>query len=94
MNYYVARLLAVSRNPAFALGLGWHVWSVARGVCYALLLYEVSSHALALTSRRFTVDRRARVWRWSLAAACFALDCSLKSLLMEPVRLAIRDNLR
>lgn len=93
MNFYSARLLDCSRSPETALLLGWHVWSLVRGLAFAVLTFEVLSLSLGrLTGRELSV-RRARVWRWSAGLGLFAADALLKLLLLDVVRRGLQANL-
>lgn len=92
MNYYVGRLLAGSDGSPVSLLLGWHPWSVLRGVCYALVAYEVASWSLErLTGRPLSPP--ARRWaRMGAAGAFFALDCVVKYFSVEAVRGALSSH--
>jgi hypothetical protein len=93
MNYYVGRLLADSHSPATALLLGWHPWSLCRGVGMMLVSYEI----VALSLERLggypaprIAGRRARL----LAGLGFLLlDALLKLTLMNGVRESLYGNL-
>jgi hypothetical protein len=92
MNFYVGRLLRESQGWTVALLLGWHPWSVARGVCYAVLASDLASWSLSrMTGRALaTAGRGARV---AVALAFFSLDCGLKLLVSDAVRAALAQNL-
>lgn len=93
MNYYVGRLLAGSDGSPVSLLLGWHPWSVLRGICYALLAYEVASLSLQrLTGRPLSPSKR-RMARMGAAGAFFALDCVVKYATTEAVRGALSSHL-
>jgi hypothetical protein len=85
MNFYVGRLLAGSSEVGPALALGWHPWSVARGVCYTLLLADVAHASLA---RSAGTPGAAAGWRARVGVALgfFVLDMALKLALLETVR--------
>jgi hypothetical protein len=86
MNCYVGHLLARSDAPSVSLALGWHPWSVLRGLCYVVLVYEVASWSLSRFTGRPLADPAARRRRWALALALFAADGLVKITLLEPVR--------
>ncbi|MDH5492779.1 MAG: hypothetical protein OEY14_12570 [Myxococcales bacterium] len=86
MNFYVGRLLAGAERPLPCLLVGWHPWSVMRGLCYAFLVFEVASLSLSRLSGRVLCTRARRVLRWKVAALFFVADCGLKAFALEPVR--------
>lgn len=94
MNCYVGRLLLHAQNPAVALTVGWHPWSVCRGVGYLLLTFAIVGVSLErLTGRSFGSGRR----RAAVAAAGLGfvlLDGVLKFTLLEPVRQVLLGNWR
>lgn len=93
MNYYVGRLVAGSSSGGVAMGLGWHTWSVMRGLCYTVLVFEVASWSFSrLTGRELSTPTRRR-WRWGIALGFFLLDCLLKYFMLEPVRGQLEANL-
>jgi hypothetical protein len=93
MNCYVGHLLAVSRSGAVALFVGWHVWSILRGVAYTRLCFAATSQGLEWMTG-LTLSTPARRWRrWLVAAVLLVADAILKWLLLEPVRQALHSNL-
>jgi hypothetical protein len=96
MNYYVGRLAAASVHPGLALALGWHLWSVLRGLGYLLLTYELLSFALrrlaAVPSDRW--NARGAALRAGAGLFLLAADGVTKAMLLEPVRSALFANLR
>jgi hypothetical protein len=93
MNFYVGRLGAGSESAGVAVGLGWHAWSVCRGVFCAVLLFELASWSFArLTGRETSTPGRRRA-RWAVGLTFFLLDATLKLLLLEPVRARLAANL-
>jgi hypothetical protein len=94
MNYYNAQLLTRSASPALALALGWHPWSLLRGVAYVFLTFEIVSLSVAWFSGVANASRRARAWRWGLGLFFLLADGAVKSVLLEPVREQLFRNLR
>ena len=65
---------------AKALAVGWHPWSLCRGLGYGLLTFEVVSYSYQrLTGSTVSTPRR-RAWRWALGLALLVLDGMLKWL--------------
>jgi hypothetical protein len=93
MNFYNGRLLSISLDPWLAAALGWHSWSIARGICYALLVFEVSSASLAWWIGTACSTPARRAWRWAGALSCFMGDVLLKLALLEPVRAGLANNI-
>ena len=94
MNFYVGRLVDNSVHPLPALLLGWHPWSVLRGLCYLFLVYELSSLALGWFTQRELSTVRGRVGRLVAAGGFFLLDAVVKFLLLDPVRQGLAQNLQ
>jgi hypothetical protein len=93
MNYYVGELVAHSRSPWLAVLLGWHPWSVCRGVGYLFLTYEVASLSLSrLTGTQLSTPQR-RATRWALGLGFLVLDGMIKYFCLEPVRRQLAWNL-
>ena len=94
MNYYTARLTAYSQSTVLAMLLGWHVWSVARGIGYLILTIEIMGFSLARMTGRVTLPRRGLWVRLGAGVAIVLADGVLKFLLLEPVRTALAQNLQ
>ena len=94
MNYYSVRLMQCSWNPLTAGLLGWHVWSLVRGVGFAFVTVEVLSLSLGRLAGRELSTPRARRWRWGLGLGLLLLDGALKAVLLRPVQEALLANLR
>lgn len=94
MNYYNAQLLARSQHRPLALLLGWHIWSVLRGLGYLFITYEALSLSLQLFSGVTLSTRAARRCRWSVGLALIVADGVVKLQLLEPVREQLFMNLR
>jgi hypothetical protein len=86
MNVYVGTLLRESGGAWGALLVGWHPWSICRGLCYALLTYELVGRVGEWLTGRSPPPGRARTWRVVLAFVFFAADCVIKSSCMEAVQ--------
>ncbi|MGE0707000.1 MAG: hypothetical protein AB7N76_02585 [Planctomycetota bacterium] len=93
MNYYVGQLVTRSDSLGVALGLGWHPWSVCRGLCYVALALVVGQASLARMCGRPLGTPRARGALWGAAVLFFLLDCWVKFLATEAVRSALQRNL-
>ena len=92
-HVYVGRLAAVSTSPMVALLLGWAPWSLLRGLCLALLSWEVTSWSFARMTCRSVSTPERRLFRWLGVGALFGADCLTKLLWLETVRGALADNL-
>lgn len=93
MNYYVGRLVANSESPWLAVAVGWHPWSLLRGIGCVILLFEVLSLSFErLTATQFSTRRR-RLARWTAGIAFLVLDGVVKYTCMEPVRTVLEENL-
>jgi hypothetical protein len=93
MNGYVGQLLRHSDNPATALALGWHPWSLCRGAGYLFLTFEIASLSLTrLTGVPLSTRKRQRR-RWVMGFSLLVLDGLLKFWLLEPVRRILAANL-
>ena len=93
MNFYVGQLAVHSRRPWLAIALGWHPWSVCRGIGLALITFETASYSLArLTGARLSTAGR-RVRRWAAGLALLVLDGVIKYTLLDAVRQILSDNM-
>ncbi len=94
MNYYVGMLAASSHDPWAAVLVGWHPWSVCRGLGYLFLTFEVTSLSLERMCGvpLSTPTRRRR--RWLAGLAFLVLDAALKYFLLEATRGVLKANLR
>lgn len=93
MNFYVGRLLAESGDGLLSLVVGWHPWSVLRGLGFTVL-----TATLALWSYQRLVGQAAGSWRrlglrLALGAALLLADGLAKFWLLEPVRVALASRL-
>ena len=93
MNFYVGRLLASSDDSTVSLALGWHPWSLMRGVGFTLVVFTIA----AASYQRFT-GRQPEAWRLhalrlGAGIAFLGLDALLKLTIMEPVRHALASRL-
>lgn len=93
MNFYVGRLAAHSDDPALAVLLGWHPWSLCRGLGYLLLTFEVCSLALAWLTATELSTRSRRLARWGLGLSFLALDVVIKYYSMGAIRELLAANL-
>jgi hypothetical protein len=93
MNFYVGRLLADSDAPGPGLVLGWHPWSVCRGIGYLLLTYEVVSLSLSRLTGERLCTAAARRRRWALGLLFLLADGLVKFFCLEPVRQVLHNHL-
>lgn len=93
MNGYVSQLIVHSNNSWLAGALGWHPWSLCRGIGFLFLTFEVVS----LSFQRLTgvllstTPRRRR--RWLVGLSFLLLDGLLKFHCTEHVRAILAANL-
>lgn len=89
MNYYVGSLVSRAEHPVRALLVGWHPWSVARGLGFLMVCQEVVDLSLGrLLGTSLSTPRQRRL-RWGLGLAFLGLDALIKLLFLDTVRLAI-----
>lgn len=93
MNFYVGRLLGVSRNPVVALVFGWHLWALLRGVAYTRLAYEMASVALGRVLGLALVPPAVRLRRLALVLGLLIADGLLKYVGLGGVREVLFANL-
>ena len=93
MNCYVGQLVAHSKNVWLAVAVGWHPWSVLRGIGYLLVTFEVSSYSLQRMTATTLSTRRRRLSRWGLGLAFLVADGVVKFLFLESVRQLLESNL-
>ncbi len=93
MNCYVGNMLNQSQNPMVTLFVGWHIWSICRGLGYLVLTFEIVSYSLERLSRVHLSTRLRRITRWQIGLSFLILDGVLKYNLLEVVRQALEDNL-
>lgn len=86
MNFYVGNLLRESGGAFGAMAVGWHPWSICRGLCYVFLTYELVAWVSAWLTRRSRAPGRGRALRLGVALAFFVADCVIKSTCTEGVR--------
>ena len=89
MNCYVGNLLREAHDPVTALFVGWHPWSVARGVGFLVLTYELVDLSWSRLVGVWRSTRSERIARWAVGLSFAAIDALLKLFLLEPIRLAI-----
>lgn len=93
MNVYVGRLAASSYDAGLAVALGWHAWSLCRGIGLLLVTFETVSFSFErFTGRRLSTPPRRRT-RWLAGLALLVLDGAMKYTLLEPVRQSLGANL-
>lgn len=89
MNCYVGHLLHESGNPAIILLLGWHPWSMCRGIGFLFLTSEALAFSLErLTGVQFSTPKGR--WRRVFFGLFFlVLDAVVKYLFLEAVRVRL-----
>ena len=93
MNFYVGRMLAEGDGSIVSLLVGWHPWSVMRGICYAFVIFELASYSLERMTGRVLSTARRRKQRWALGAFFFLADCVVKIVTLDTVRGALAVHL-
>jgi hypothetical protein len=93
MNYYVGNLMTHSQSPWPAVAVGWHPWSICRGVGFVFLTYEVASWSFQrLTGVPLSSPSR-RLARWGVGIGLLLVDAAIKFFFMEDVRVILSGNL-
>lgn len=93
MNFYVGRLVANSNDSALAIAVGWHPWSVCRGIGYLFLTYEITSLSFAHFTGASLATPRSRKIRWLLGITFLVADGVLKFHYLDSVRRVLASNL-
>jgi hypothetical protein len=93
MNYYTGQLLSHSRNGPWALALGWHIWSLLRGMGYTILSFELISISLQVFSQKTLATWSRHGWRFALGLCFLASDAIVKAAMTEAVRVQLYENL-
>lgn len=94
MNYYNAQLANASQSDVRAVGFGWHIWSVMRGIGYLFVSCEMISLAVQVFSRERISTLARRLTRWGLGIGFLTADCVIKFFAVEAVRQQLFDNMR
>jgi hypothetical protein len=93
MNYYVGRLVLAGDSPTVMVLLGWHPWSVLRGLGYAVLIVEAVSLSLERLVGRPLSTRRRRVYRWAGGVSLVCADAAVKFWFAEAIRTGLQSHL-
>ena len=93
MNFYVGRLVAHSNDSALAIAVGWHPWSVCRGIGYLFLTYEITSLSFAHFTGTSLSTPGGRRLRWLLGITFLVADAVLKYHYLDSVRQVLASNL-
>ena len=93
MNVYVGNLVTQSESVPLALALGWHPWSVLRGIGFLLVGYEMCSLSLERMLGFPLSTRRRRTIRWGVGLGFLLLDGLVKYFLLDTVQQILHDNL-
>lgn len=94
MNVYVGNLVTHSQNVPLALALGWHPWSILRGLGFLLIGYEVCSLSLERLIGIPLSSRRRRLMRWSSGLGFLILDGTVKFFFLDTVQQILHENLK
>src|SRR5262249_20881507 len=86
MNCYVGRLVAQSGRQWITLGLGWHPWSLLRGIGFAVLIFEIVSLSMARLAGARLSTRPRRILRYMAAFFFLTADATLKCFCLDSVR--------
>ena len=86
MNYYVGQLLTHSSAPLVSATLGWHPWSVCRGIGYLFITFETVSLSLGQLAGQNFSKLPTRQLRWGIGLSFIVLDGIVKWSCMEHVR--------
>ncbi|MEK6238913.1 MAG: hypothetical protein N2C14_29715, partial [Planctomycetales bacterium] len=89
----VGQLLVHSENPWIALSLGWHPWSLCRGIGFLVITYEVVGFSLERFTGQTLSTRPRRLGRWSAGLLLVLADGVIKYNAMEAVRQTLASNL-
>lgn len=93
MNVYVGHLVMQSESVTLALALGWHPWSVMRGIGFLLIGYEMCSLSLERMLGFPLSTRRRRTIRWGIGLGFLLLDGTVKFFFLDTVQQILHDNL-
>lgn len=94
MNFYTAQLLHRSQSQPLALAVGWHLWSLLRGMGYLFITFEVLSLSLRHLIGSSHLELHGRRWRWAVGISLILADGLVKATLLAPVREHLFANLR
>lgn len=92
MNFYVGRMVAQSDNPTLTLLLGWHPWSLLRGLGYTVAIFVVTSSVIeSLTGQNIAQgsSRRRLVFASLLILADGLAKLFLSSFVREQLFAAV-----
>ncbi len=86
MNYYVGRLLSASGDAPVSFALGWHPWSVVRGLGFCVIVMSLAQVSYDRFTGRPSAAWRGQVLRFGLGLALLGLDGLMKYALLDVVR--------
>lgn len=93
MNYYNAQLAKESQSEIRAIGFGWHLWSLMRGLGYLFVTYEMISLSVEFLLRQSISTWKKRTFRWTCGLGFLIADCVIKFYAVEAVREKLFENL-
>ena len=93
MNLYVSQLWLHSDGSLGVILLGWHPWSICRGIGFVVLTYELVSWSFEHLCGKTISTRRSRINRWGLGFGFLALDMVVKYTMLESVRLVLHQSI-
>ena len=93
MNLYVSQLWLHSDGSLGVILLGWHPWSICRGIGFVVLTYELVSWSFEHLCGKTISTRRSRINRWGLGFGFLALDMVVKYTMLESVRQVLHQSI-
>ncbi|MFO0976157.1 MAG: hypothetical protein U0996_07135 [Planctomycetaceae bacterium] len=93
MNFYNGQLISFSKNGFVALALGWHLWSILRGVGYTLLSFQLVALAVQFLAMKLVCSRAEHIRHILYGLAFLLLDAGVKSVMTSWVQQRLLDNL-
>lgn len=93
MNFYNGQLIRNSSNGFMALALGWHLWSILRGVGYTLLSFQLVALAVQVLAMKSVCPRAEHIRHILYGLAFLLMDAGVKSVMTSWVQQRLLENL-